>query len=87
MCLTDMQGTFVAILDNMSGRATNKAMKQELGWEEGQYLQVRSELVKAGVIQLGRCRGGMVMFKEPDEQSDYPAMGAASTVADPFPKF
>jgi hypothetical protein len=66
--MNDQHDTFIAILQNLSGRATNKVMQQELGWDKGDYLKVRGELLKAGTIQLGRCRGGMVMFKEPDAE-------------------
>lgn len=77
--------TFLAILQNMSGKATNKAMKQELGWSDADYMRVRGELIMNGSIQLGRCRGGMVMFKEPDEKFNSAFETAASTVTDPFP--
>lgn len=82
MTLETNHDTFLAILENMSGRATNKAMKQELGWSDSDYLKVRGELLKANRIQLGRCRGGCVMFKEPDDNT---IEGTKTVVVDPFP--
>jgi hypothetical protein len=79
--MNDQHETFIAILQNLSGKATNKVMQQELGWDKGDYLKVRGELLKAGTIQLGRCRGGMVMFKEPYAAEP---TTAASPVHDPF---
>jgi hypothetical protein len=79
--MNDQHDTFIAILQNLSGRATNKVMQQELGWDKGDYLKVRGELLKAGTIQLGRCRGGMVMFKEPYEPTE---PTTATPVHDPF---
>jgi hypothetical protein len=78
--MNNEQETFIAILQNLSGRATNKVMQQELGWDKGDYLKVRGELLKAGTIQLGRCRGGMVMFKEPDATEP-----TTAAVISPFP--
>lgn len=78
--MSDKHETFIAILQNLSGRATNKVMQHELGWDKGDYLKVRGELLKLGTIQLGRCRGGCVMFKEPNEPTEM-----ASAVTDPFP--
>jgi hypothetical protein len=75
--------TFLAILENMSGRATNKAMKQELGWSDADYLRVRAELKKAGTIILGRCRGGLVALKELNDNN---TKGTTSSVIDPFPE-
>ena len=87
--MNEQHDHFIAILQNVSGRATNKVMQQELGWDKGQYLKVRGELLKLGTIQLGRCRGGMVMFKEPltDVHGEFNSAPTAATnaVADPFP--
>lgn len=82
--MNEKQTTFLTILENMSGRATNKVMRQELGWDNADYQQVRSQLLKAKAIKLGRGRGGVVMLKDFKVQ-EVITLAEAAVVVDPFP--
>lgn len=47
----------------------NKRLRHKLGWELDKYWQVRDELIGAGVLRLGRGRGGAVSRTTPVEPS------------------
>lgn len=76
---------FMAILNEFHGHATNKAMRGLLGLAQGEYLMLRSSLLAAGLIKLGRGRGGTVhiVTAEPSGEEGTATLGG---VTDPFPE-
>lgn len=84
---------FMSVLNNMSGHATNKVMRRELACEAGEYQMARAELLKAGLIKLGRGRGGTVhiVTAQPSGEEGTATLGGVidsnnSIVVDPFPE-
>lgn len=73
------------LINSFNGHATNKALRNELGLDHGQYLMLRAELLKEGLIKLGRGRGGTVhlMSAEPSGEEGTTTLGV---VTDPFPE-
>jgi len=43
----------------------NKSLRERLNWDFDKYKQVRDELLRDGVIRLGRGRGGSVSYAKP----------------------
>lgn len=55
---------FLRKLQELGGRAGNKRLREELGWQESTYDNVRGELIGEGRIVPGRGRGGSVRLVE-----------------------
>jgi hypothetical protein len=83
--MNDQEQSFMNVLENMSGSATNKRMMEELGVEKGTYLFVRAGLISQGLIKLGRGQGGMVHVVSDDTPAT-PDCLIPSHVTDPFPE-
>lgn len=58
--MEDYAQVFIVALEKLGGKATNKALKEALGWNMAEYIVVKRELAEKGVIKLGRGRGGTV---------------------------
>jgi type I restriction enzyme M protein len=65
MARTGLHDRYLAVLRELSGHAGNGRMRDVLGWQEGTYTRVSSDLRKAGLISAGRGRGGSVFLVEP----------------------
>ena len=53
---------FIAALAELGGSAGNGRLREALQWDDATYSQVKDDLVAAGVIALGRGRGGSVQL-------------------------
>ena len=51
---------YVATLEKLGGSAGNGRLREQLGWDEGAYAEVKAALVAEGVVAPGRGRGGSV---------------------------
>jgi hypothetical protein len=84
--MNDQEQSFMNVLENMSGSATNKKMMEELGVEKGTYLFVRAGLISQGLIKLGRGQGGMVHVVSDEPTESMPDCKIPSAIKDPFPE-
>jgi type I restriction enzyme M protein len=53
---------FTQMLQELGGSAGNQRLRDELGWQQGTYDRIRSQLVESGAVLVGRGRGGSVRF-------------------------
>jgi type I restriction enzyme M protein len=51
---------YLAMLRELGGHAGNGRMRDALGWQEGTYAKISTELRQAGLVSAGRGRGGSV---------------------------
>jgi len=51
---------FLDELRGLGGKAGNQSLRAALGWTEGYYRRIQSELLDEGRIESGRGRGGSV---------------------------
>lgn len=51
---------FIRALTSQGGSASNARLLAELGWMEGTYQRTKGQLIEAGLIEVGRGRGGSV---------------------------
>jgi hypothetical protein len=56
---------FLDALSQLGGSAGNGSLREQLGWDEHLYAQVRAALVEEGVVTAGRGRGGSVHMVSP----------------------
>lgn len=59
-----MHEEFLNALRELGGKATNKALREKLGWELGKYLGTKNDLLNAQEIRLQRGRGGTVAINK-----------------------
>ena len=57
---SDKQAQLIAKIKENGGHAGNVSLQRELGWDEETYWPIRDRLVDAGLLELGRGRGGSV---------------------------
>jgi type I restriction enzyme M protein len=55
-----LRDRFIQALKERGGSAGNGGLREELGWDEATYEDVKSELVRLGLIRTGRGRGGSI---------------------------
>jgi hypothetical protein len=60
----ERQTKFLQELKNANGQCGNQSLREALGWNEASYASVKSDLVSAGKITLGRGRGGSVALTQ-----------------------
>lgn len=53
---------FLKALEDLGGRATNKAMRAATGLSDEDYARTKDALLKQGVVVRQRGRGGVVAF-------------------------
>lgn len=58
------EAEFLAELKALGGAAGNGTLRIRLGWDEGDYAEVKRSLVAKGAVQLARGRGGGVRLRE-----------------------
>src|SRR5580700_12265091 len=58
--VSEKQDLLIAKVKANGGHAGNVTLQRELGWEEETYWTIRDRLVDAGLLELGRGRGGSV---------------------------
>lgn len=61
------------------GHAGNVTLLRELGWAEETYWAIRDRLVDAGLLEVGRGRGGSVSLVATDTPTAVSSMGPLST--------
>ena len=64
MVRESLRERFLAALAERGGRAGNMGLRDDLGWQDATYDQVKTELLDEGVIVSGRGRGGSVAMAE-----------------------
>ena len=58
--VSEKQERLIAKIKEKGGHAGNVTLQRELGWAEDSYWPIRDRLVDAGLLELGRGRGGSV---------------------------
>jgi hypothetical protein len=58
--VSEKQERLIAKIKEKGGHAGNVTLQRELGWSEDSYWPIRDRLVDAGLLELGRGRGGSV---------------------------
>jgi hypothetical protein len=58
-----LEGFRLALI-SLGGTAGNGTLRSTLGWSEDDYQRIKDEAVGAGLIELGRGRGGSVRLIE-----------------------
>ena len=58
--VSEKQERLIAKIKEKGGHAGNVTLQRELGWPEDSYWPIRDRLVDAGLLELGRGRGGSV---------------------------
>lgn len=79
-----MRERFLAALEERGGRAGNQGLRDDLGWQDVTYDQVKAELLDDGVIVTGRGRGGSVVLADgagTEEPTTRPSEAASRTTA------
>jgi type I restriction enzyme M protein len=61
--------SFIATLTELGGSAGNVRLREALQWDDATYLQVKDDLLAAGVIAPGRGRGGSVQLMSETDAS------------------
>lgn len=64
MVRESLRERFLAALAERGGRAGNMGLRDDLGWQDATYDQVKAELIDEGVVISGRGRGGSVAMAE-----------------------
>jgi hypothetical protein len=57
---TTNQDFFLKRLRELDGSAGNKALRENLGWDEEKYFRVRKFLIEEGLVEVGQGKGGSV---------------------------
>jgi len=72
---------FLALLKEWGGKSGNVSLRQGLGWEEDLYWSAQGQLIKEGLIGLGRGRGGSVHLPESEMKNISTDEKTVATVA------
>ena len=92
----NLESLFTEALRDLGGKAPNKhvlqTMQDYLSSEgvpdtisKDEYLNIRKALIKVGLVQISRGRGGVVSFTD-KFSSKSETVVETNTVVDPFPK-
>jgi hypothetical protein len=84
--VSEKQERLITKIREKGGHAGNVTLQRELGWPEDSYWPIRDRLVDAGLLELGRGRGGsvsLVIQADPVQSAAFEAVIAPLPVNSP----